>query len=330
MIPASQSALAEEPPLERSSAKRTYPVYKTVLAIVLWLFAGALIALLIHEWQDLPEFAVWQAQANFSRQLWLYAGEVLLAIVAIITGLWLLPRRRQQTDTTLPGGQKLSPRTKAAAILVILLIPLTIFIGEYYLGARKYFFISLLIILEAMLPFALIFEGRRPQARELVTIAVLCAIAVAGRAAFFMLPQFKPMLALVIIAAVPSAERLVSSSAQSLSLSPISSSAGAMDSLADVCDGADWLHRWSALPQGVDQPQALAASHFWRAGDLFHLWWHHESCLGTDVPIRTDIGDVHYLLCTRDADGSGPCCFHPFLSAGYLPPLPRKAGSAQK
>ena len=85
---------------------------------------------------------------------------------------------------------------------MILLIPLTIFIGEYYLGARKYFFISLLIILEAMLPFALIFEGRRPQARELVTIAVLCAIAVAGRAAFFMLPQFKPMLALVIIAAV--------------------------------------------------------------------------------------------------------------------------------
>ena len=202
MIPARQSVITEEPPLERSSAKRTYPVYKTVLAIVLWLFAGALIALLIHEWQDLPEFAVWQAQANFSRQLWLYAGEVLLAIVAIITGLWLLPRRRQQTDTTLPGGQKLSPRTKAAAILVILLIPLTIFIGEYYLGARKYFFISLLIILEAMLPFALIFEGLRPQARELVTIAVLCAIAVAGRAAFFMLPQFKPMLALVIIAAV--------------------------------------------------------------------------------------------------------------------------------
>lgn len=43
------------------------------------------------------------------------------------------------------------------------------------------------------------FEGRKPQAREIVIIAVLCALGVAGRAAFYMLPQFKPVLALVII-----------------------------------------------------------------------------------------------------------------------------------
>jgi len=53
-----------------------------------------------------------------------------------------------------------------------------------------------------MLPFALVFEGRKPQARELVIIAVLTAIAVVGRAAFFMLPQFKPVVALVIISGV--------------------------------------------------------------------------------------------------------------------------------
>ena len=53
-----------------------------------------------------------------------------------------------------------------------------------------------------MLPFALVFESRKPQARELIVIAVLCAIAVAGRAAFFMLPQFKPVVALVILAGV--------------------------------------------------------------------------------------------------------------------------------
>jgi hypothetical protein len=34
----------------------------------------------------------------------------------------------------------------------------------------------------------------------MVIIAVLCGIAVAGRAAFFMLPQFKPVVAIVIIA----------------------------------------------------------------------------------------------------------------------------------
>ena len=51
-------------------------------------------------------------------------------------------------------------------------------------------------------PFFLVFESRKPKARELVTIAVMCAIGVAGRSAFFMLPQFKPVLALVIISGV--------------------------------------------------------------------------------------------------------------------------------
>ncbi|MBQ2926882.1 MAG: ECF transporter S component [Ruminiclostridium sp.] len=53
-----------------------------------------------------------------------------------------------------------------------------------------------------MAPFFLVFEGRKPQARELVLIAALCAIGVAGRAAFFMLPNFKPVTALTIIAGV--------------------------------------------------------------------------------------------------------------------------------
>ena len=53
-----------------------------------------------------------------------------------------------------------------------------------------------------MLPFYIIFEGRKPQARELVIIAIFCALGVAGRIVFFMLPQFKPVMAIVIIAAV--------------------------------------------------------------------------------------------------------------------------------
>lgn len=98
--------------------------------------------------------------------------------------------------------RKVAKRTLAAAMMILLLIPLTIYIGIFYLGDRKYYFISLLIILETILPFSLIFEGRKPQARELVIISVLCAIAVAGRVAFVMLPQFKPVIALVIIAGV--------------------------------------------------------------------------------------------------------------------------------
>lgn len=99
-------------------------------------------------------------------------------------------------------SRKLSKRTVAAALMILLAIPLTIFFGVYCLGDRKYYFIFMLVMLEAMLPFVLVFEGRKPQARELIIIAVLCAIGVAGRAAFFMLPQFKPVAAIVIISGV--------------------------------------------------------------------------------------------------------------------------------
>jgi energy-coupling factor transport system ATP-binding protein len=98
--------------------------------------------------------------------------------------------------------RRLSRRTILATVLILFCIPVTLFIGEFYLAGNKYYFITLLVMLECMLPFFLIFEGRKPQPRELVIIAVLCAIGVAGRAAFFMLPSFKPVLALVIISGV--------------------------------------------------------------------------------------------------------------------------------
>lgn len=97
---------------------------------------------------------------------------------------------------------KLSKRTIASMFLILILIPVTIWIGITLLDDRKYFVISLAIAVYCMLPFFLIFEGRKPQARELLTIAVLVAIAVAGRAAFFMVPSFKPVVAVTIISAV--------------------------------------------------------------------------------------------------------------------------------
>lgn len=99
-----------------------------------------------------------------------------------------------------PEKRRLSPRTAASALVALLLIPLTLVFGPKLLGDRSYYAVSLLMVLEAMLPFFLTFEGRNPRARELVVTAVLCALGVAGRAAFFMLPQCKPVLALTILA----------------------------------------------------------------------------------------------------------------------------------
>ena len=74
--------------------------------------------------------------------------------------------------------------------------------GSYYFDVKNYYLMALLVMLACMLPFFMVFEGRKPQARELTIIAVLCALGVAARAAFFMLPQFKPVVALTIISGV--------------------------------------------------------------------------------------------------------------------------------
>ena len=90
-------------------------------------------------------------------------------------------------------------RRAAVAGAALALVLATLCLGTLVLEVRSYYLLSLLVLLEIMLPFALLFEGRRPQARELVVVAVLCALGVAGRAAFFMLPQCKPVMALVIL-----------------------------------------------------------------------------------------------------------------------------------
>ena len=141
--------------------------------------------------------------------VWRYVLGVLLMTGSAIGALALLFYRKRPEDELdnavmqVPlGERKLAKRTLVAAGLILLAIPLTLFIGYYYLDDRKYYFISTLIMLETMLPFLMVFESRKPQARELMVIAVLVAIAVAGRAAFFMLPQFKPVVALTIIAGI--------------------------------------------------------------------------------------------------------------------------------
>lgn len=101
-----------------------------------------------------------------------------------------------------PNRFHLSKRTVAASILIVIVIPLLIAFGILYLNDRNYYLISVLIIICTMAPFFMVFEKRKPQARELVAIAVLCAIGVAGRTAFFWLPQFKPVCAITIIVGV--------------------------------------------------------------------------------------------------------------------------------
>ena len=87
------------------------------------------------------------------------------------------------------------------AAVVFVLVPATVAGGVWLLDDSKYLFISLLVLLESIVPFFILFEKRSVQAREIVMIAVLCALCVAGRGLFYMLPAFKPVTAIVILSA---------------------------------------------------------------------------------------------------------------------------------
>ena len=85
-------------------------------------------------------------------------------------------------------------------ILFFLLIPATLFLGTKIPG-RSYYITSTLMILELMIPFFMAFEGRKPQARELVVIAVMCAIAIVARTAI-PIPHFKAIFAVIMLSGI--------------------------------------------------------------------------------------------------------------------------------
>ena len=90
--------------------------------------------------------------------------------------------------------------TIATLIMFFIVIPATLYLGTRLPG-RSYYLTSTLLIVELMIPVFMAFEGRKPQARELVVIAVMCAIAVVARVAI-PIPHFKPIFAIVILSAV--------------------------------------------------------------------------------------------------------------------------------
>lgn len=91
-------------------------------------------------------------------------------------------------------------RSLVLTFLTALVMGATIFAGSMLGGDRVYYVISVLVAIYSLVPFFVGFERRKPQLRELVVIAVLIALGVIGRQAFFMLPQMKPVLAISIIA----------------------------------------------------------------------------------------------------------------------------------
>lgn len=86
-------------------------------------------------------------------------------------------------------------------LTIFLLVPATLYFGSHIKG-RWYYLTSTLVILEIMLPFFASFERRAPKSRELVTIAVMAALASASRVAFAAIPYFKAITGIIMITGI--------------------------------------------------------------------------------------------------------------------------------
>lgn len=88
-----------------------------------------------------------------------------------------------------------------AALLVFVAVPVTLALGTQ-LDTGNSYATSVLVIIYALVPFFAAFEHSRPKEHDVVVVAVMCALAVVARAAFFWLPYFTPVTGVIIIAAI--------------------------------------------------------------------------------------------------------------------------------
>lgn len=77
-----------------------------------------------------------------------------------------------------------------------------IIIWQVFSDSTSYYLVSALVLILSMLPFFFSFEHSRPGAREIALIAGLIAIAVVSRAVFYLIPQVKPIGAVVVVSGV--------------------------------------------------------------------------------------------------------------------------------
>ena len=84
----------------------------------------------------------------------------------------------------------------AAALIFIILWQL------FFKAGTSFYLVCVIVIVLSLLPFFISYENSKPSAREVSLVAVLSALAVASRAVFYFVPQFKPIGAVVIVSAV--------------------------------------------------------------------------------------------------------------------------------
>ena len=77
-----------------------------------------------------------------------------------------------------------------------------IVVWQLVFSSVNFYIISAAMLVLSMLPFFIKFEKKKTSAREVTLVATMIALAVASRAAFYLIPEVKPIAAVVIVGAV--------------------------------------------------------------------------------------------------------------------------------
>ena len=87
-------------------------------------------------------------------------------------------------------------------LIIFAAVPAVAVAGMYVSGSRSYYWIAILTAALSCVPFFISFEKGKSGVRKMLVIAVMTAVAVAGRILFAEIPSFKPVTAIVMITAL--------------------------------------------------------------------------------------------------------------------------------
>ena len=100
------------------------------------------------------------------------------------------------------AAEAVKKRGRLAAVLILLVIPVTMVACSLIFQQTNYMIASLLVIVYTMLPFFMVFEKRKPKAREIVLIAMMTAVTVCVHMVFHITLPIQIGTALVIISGI--------------------------------------------------------------------------------------------------------------------------------
>lgn len=98
--------------------------------------------------------------------------------------------------------KKRKRRVAISTLVIFVLIPLTVYVGIHYWNDYNFMLVSVLILLYVMAPFFMMFERKKPRARELVLVAVMTALTALGNIVCYITIPFQAGTAMAIVSGI--------------------------------------------------------------------------------------------------------------------------------